>query len=61
MTAAGKHILEDFEVLPDPEKREVLADLLRISRNIVYPEIAEEELLAAANEVFLDYDRREAE
>lgn len=26
MTAAGKHILEDFESLPDLEKREVLAN-----------------------------------
>ena len=61
MTAAGKHILEDFETLPDVEKREVLADLLRISRDIAYPDISDEELLAAANEVFLEYDRREAE
>ena len=61
MTAAGRHLVEDFETLPDAEKREVLADLLRISRTIEYPEISDEELLAAANQVFLEYDRREGE
>ncbi len=57
MTATGKHIVEDFETLPDNEKREVLANLLRISRSIEYPEISDEELLAAADQVFLEYDR----
>lgn len=60
MTAAGKHIVDDFESLPDGEKREVLANLLRISRSIEYPEISDEELLASANAVFLEYDRQES-
>jgi hypothetical protein len=60
MTALGKHIIEDFATLPDPEKREVLANLLRISRQIEYPEVSDEELVAAADEVFLEYDRRES-
>ncbi len=60
MTAAGKHILQDFESLPDTEKREVLANLLRISREIEYPAIGDEELIASADAIFLEYDRREA-
>jgi hypothetical protein len=60
MTAVGKHIVEDFEALPDPEKREVLSNLLRLSRGISYSETTEEELLAAADGVFLEYDRAEA-
>jgi hypothetical protein len=56
MTAAGKHILEDFESLPDLEKREVLSDLLRISRDIDYPEVSDEEMVGAAGAVFLAYD-----
>lgn len=59
MTAAGKHIVEDFESLPDLEKREVLANLLRISRDIDYPEVVDEELVGAADAVFLVYDRLE--
>jgi hypothetical protein len=58
MTAAGKHIVEDFESLPDPEKREVLANLLRISRSIEYPEVSDKELTASADTLFVEYDRR---
>jgi hypothetical protein len=59
MTAVGKHIVEDFESLPDIEKREVLSNLLRLSRGIEYPELSDEERLAAADAVFLEYDRAE--
>ncbi len=60
MTADAKHIIEDFGALPDPAKREVLAELLRMSRYIDYPEVSGDELLSAADEVFLEYDRRES-
>jgi hypothetical protein len=59
MTAAGKHILEDFESLPDLEKREVLSNLLKLSRGISYPEMSDEELVGTANAVFLAYDALE--
>ena len=59
MTAAGKHILEDFESLPDLEKREVLSNLLKISRDIEYPETSDAELVGAADAVFLAYDSLE--
>ena len=61
MTTVGKHILEDFANLPDPEKREVLANLLRISREIEYPQASDEELAASADALFLEYDRRESD
>jgi hypothetical protein len=61
MTAAGEHIIHDFASLSDTEKREVLVNLLRISRTIDYPEISDEELLTSADAVFLEYDRRESE
>ena len=60
MSAAGKHIIQDFETLPDPEKREVLSNLLRISRGIDYPEVSDEELVAGADEVFAHYDLAES-
>jgi hypothetical protein len=47
-------------LLPDAAKREVLAELVRISRSIDYPEISDEELVSAANDVFLAYDDEEA-
>ena len=59
MTAQAKHIIEEFQALPDQAKREVLAELIRTSRSIEYPQLSEDELLSAADEVFLEYDRRE--
>jgi hypothetical protein len=59
MTAEAKHIVEDFEALPDPAKREVLAELVRISGRIDYPAMSDDELISAANDVFLGYDERE--
>ena len=61
MTAQAKHIIDEFQALSDQVKREVLAELIRTSRFIEYPQLAEDELLSAADEVFLEYDRREVE
>ena len=61
MTAQGKHIIDEFEALPDQTKREVLAELIRSSRFIEYSAVSEDELLSAANDIFLDYDQRESE
>lgn len=60
MTAEAKHIIDDFGALPDATKREVLAELLRISRYLEYPEVGDDELLVNADELFLEYDRRES-
>ena len=61
MTSVAQHIVEDFVGLPDPEKREVLANLLRISRDIDFPAISDEDLAASADALFLEYDRRESD
>ena len=61
MTAEAKRIVEDFRTLSDPAKREVLAELLRMSRNLDYSDIGDDEMLSAADEVFLLYDRGETE
>ena len=60
MTADARHIIDDFEALPDGEKQEVLARLIRIARDIEYADLRDDDLTAAADEIFLDYDRREA-
>ncbi|MEO8379899.1 MAG: hypothetical protein ABI779_09590 [Acidobacteriota bacterium] len=59
MIVDAKHLIEEFGALPDPSKREVLAELLRISRHLDYPEMSEDEFTAAADQMFLEYDRRE--
>jgi hypothetical protein len=60
VTAEAKHLVEKFEALPDSAKREVLAELLRMSRNLDYPEMSGDELTSAADELFLEYDRPES-
>jgi NADH:ubiquinone oxidoreductase subunit E len=59
VTAEAKHLIEDFEKLPDAEKREVLSELLHVAQRLEYPTISEDEIVSAANAVFLEYDRRE--
>lgn len=61
MTVEAKHIVDDFRALPDSAKREVLAELVRISGRIDYPTMSDEELTAAADDVFRAYDEREGE
>lgn len=60
MTTEAKHLIEEFGALPEPSKREVLAELLRMSRHLDYPEMSDDELVSAANDVFLAYDERES-
>jgi hypothetical protein len=60
MTIEAKHLIEEFGALPDLSKREVLAELLRLSHHLDYPEMSDDELTSSANEVFLRYDEREA-
>jgi hypothetical protein len=60
VTAEAKHLLEDFEKLPDAEKREVLSELLHAAQHLEYPAISEDEIVSAANAQFFEYDRREA-
>ena len=59
MTAAAEHVIEDFEALPELERREVLAKLLQIASHMDYGPISEEELLASADELFVALDREE--
>ena len=60
MTAEVKPLIEEFEALPESAKREVLAELLRISLNIDEPAVADVELLTAANGIFAGYDAEES-
>jgi hypothetical protein len=59
MTAAAEHIIEGFEALPDPERRQVLAKILQIASQMDYGPITDEELLASADEIFVMLDREE--
>jgi hypothetical protein len=61
MTRAAKHVIESFEALPEQDKSEVLAQLLRRLVDSPYVLPTDEELIHAADSVFQEYDRREAQ
>lgn len=51
MATDARSILEEFASLPEEEKRELLAELLRLTRETEQPDAREEELLARAEEI----------
>lgn len=59
MTEAARRVLEDFESLPDPERREIAAEILRRAVADECEPPSDRELVAAADSVFLELDRRE--
>ena len=61
MTNAAKQLFYSFEALPEDEKHEVLAQLLRRLMNTPYASPTDEELTHAADLVFQEYDRREGQ
>jgi hypothetical protein len=59
MTAQVQEMLQSFDRLPENEKRELVAELLRRSVTLDAPPLTDEQLLHAAEEVFLQLDRDE--
>ena len=60
MTEAARHLLETFRDLSDVDKREVLTVLLREAIQVSHSAPSDDDLTAAADEVFLDLGRAEA-
>jgi hypothetical protein len=61
MTNAAKQLIDSFEALPEDEKHEVLAQLLRRLMSTPYATLTDEELTQAGDLVFQEYDRRKGE
>ncbi len=60
MTASAKSILESFDELPEPEKREVARAILRRTLHLGVPPLSDEDLVAQADELFRELDACEA-
>ena len=60
MTTAVQQFLNSFDALSDAEKQEAVAEVLRRSSQLVLGDLPEEALVAAAEELFLELDAREA-
>ena len=61
MGAPAENVIETFDQLPEAEKREVAATILRRTLEIEFPPLSDDELVLSAEESFLELDRREAE
>lgn len=59
MTQAAKKLLDEFEALPEPERAEILAELLRRTASAPHHLPTDNDLVAAADQLFLELDRRE--
>ena len=59
MTKAARKVLADFESLPDSERDEITAEILRRAVGGDHEAPSDNELVTAADSVFLELDRRE--
>lgn len=59
MTQAAKKLLEEFEALQEPDRAEVLAELLRRIALAPHDLPDSDDLTAAADRLFVELDRRE--
>ena len=59
MTNAAQEFLRSFKALPPTDQHEVLVQLLREPIEASYETPSDDELVAAADFVFLEYDKAE--
>ena len=59
MTKVARQFIETFDALPEDEKRVVTVEILRRTALEDQASLEEAELVLAADQVFLDLDRRE--
>jgi hypothetical protein len=61
MGTPAENVIATFDQLPDGEKREVAATILRRTLQVEFPPLSDDVLVLNAEEVFSELDRREAE
>ena len=59
MTQTAKKLIAEFDRLPEQERAEVLSELLRRPALDPHEAPADGDLVAAADRLFVDFDRRE--
>ncbi|HEY3962975.1 MAG TPA: hypothetical protein VGM05_00335 [Planctomycetaceae bacterium] len=60
MTANVRQLLSSFDQLPEADKREAAAEILRRSLQIEYPPLDDAAFVERAEELFLSLDEQEA-
>lgn len=59
MTQAAKKLLDEFDALPAQDRAELLAELLRHAALAPHDLPQDDDLVAAADDLFAELDRRE--
>jgi hypothetical protein len=59
MGTPAENVIATFDELPDAEKREVAAAILRRTLQVKFPPLSDDELVLSAEEIFSELDRRE--
>ncbi len=59
MTQAAKKLLDEFDALPDPERSELVAELVRRVALAPHDLPHDDDLVAAADRLFVELDRHE--
>jgi hypothetical protein len=59
MSTTAQQLLESFDALPETVKFEVAFEILRRTKDFVFPLLTDDELMANAESTFLELDRRE--
>jgi hypothetical protein len=60
MSTAVQNILDSIERLSEPEKRELISEIMRRTVSLDVPPLTDEELVLIAEESFLELDKRES-
>jgi hypothetical protein len=60
MTVSVQDLLDSFDRLPEPERWEAAAEILRRTSHLDLPPLDDEALSLRAEELFLELDAREA-
>jgi hypothetical protein len=59
MTQAAKKLLDEFDALPDGDRSELVAELVRRVALAPHDLPHDDDLIAAADRLFIELDRRE--
>jgi hypothetical protein len=60
MSKAATELLEAFEHLPEPDKKQLAAEIFRRSLQWDWPALADEDSIENAEQIFLELDRAES-
>jgi hypothetical protein len=60
MTRSVEELLNSFEKLREAEKRELASEIIKRSLTLDLPELSDDSLLAAADQIFFQLDKEES-